>query len=265
MTAHQNRKPTKLMLVLGLFALIAAACGGTETVTTPQNASELSILAPEPVIEIGKAEPLAVESTDSTDVELADGEVTEQYASTQSAGHGLTLEEWGQNNGSSGSGDAPIGPGVEAIAWSDLIPAGMSSEDIYERFEERLLEVEFGSDEAEALYVEMEDAFDTEAVNPDLDGQKIRLAGFVAPLTYDNEVVTEFLLVPNFGACIHVPPPPPNQTVMVSVDRDNGLTTDEAWGAVWVEGTLTLDAAATELAPASYTITDATSGVYTDF
>lgn len=84
-------------------------------------------------------------------------------------------------------------------------------------------------------------------------------------MTYDEDIVTEFLLVPYFGACIHVPPPPPHQTVLVTVDRDSGLTIEAAWGAVWVAGTLKVSSATTDLATASYTITDATSGVYDDY
>ena len=50
-----------------------------------------------------------------------------------------------------------------------------------------------------------------------LDGQQVRLPGYIVPLEVSEEGrVTEFLLVPYFGACIHVPPPPPNQIVHVT-------------------------------------------------
>jgi len=109
----------------------------------------------------------------------------------------------------------------------------------------------------------MQAEFNPDAVNPDLDGEKILLAGFVAPLVYEDDRVTEFLLVPTFGACIHVPPPPPNQTIMVVVDQ--GLTLDESWGAVWVEGTMVISASTTDLANASYEIVNARSGAYEGF
>jgi uncharacterized protein len=41
--------------------------------------------------------------------------------------------------------------------------------------------------------------------------------GFMVPLEDDLNQVTEFLLVPYAGACIHVPPPPPNQIVYVKM------------------------------------------------
>jgi hypothetical protein len=36
--------------------------------------------------------------------------------------------------------------------------------------------------------------------------------GYMVPLEDNLREVTEFLLVPCPGACIHVPPPPPNQS-----------------------------------------------------
>jgi hypothetical protein len=54
------------------------------------------------------------------------------------------------------------------------------------------------------------------AAVPELNGQTICMPGFVLPLEYDGKKVTEFLLVPWVGACIHTPPPPPNQIVHVA-------------------------------------------------
>ena len=58
-----------------------------------------------------------------------------------------------------------------------------------------------------------------EAVNTELDGQNVRIPGYLLPLDFDGKKVTEFLLVPYVGACIHVPPPPPNQIVHVRPDE----------------------------------------------
>lgn len=52
-----------------------------------------------------------------------------------------------------------------------------------------------------------------------LAGKRVSIPGFMVPLEDDLEVVTEFLLVPYAGACIHVPPPPPNQIVYVKMDK----------------------------------------------
>jgi hypothetical protein len=50
-----------------------------------------------------------------------------------------------------------------------------------------------------------------------LQGKRISIPGFMVPLEDDAQEVTEFLLVPYAGACIHVPPPPPNQMVYVQL------------------------------------------------
>jgi len=52
-------------------------------------------------------------------------------------------------------------------------------------------------------------------VRSELNGSEVKIPGFVIPLEGDANTVTEFLLVPYFGACIHVPPPPPNQIIYV--------------------------------------------------
>ena len=76
--------------------------------------------------------------------------------------------------------------------------------------------------------------------NGELDGKKVRIPGYLLPLEFDGEQVTEFFLVPYVGACIHTPPPPPNQIVHVRTDRpfttDGGLYTP-----VWVDGTIRIE------------------------
>lgn len=68
------------------------------------------------------------------------------------------------------------------------------------------------------------------------DGGKVRIPGFMVPLEDNKQTVTEFLLVPNPQACIHIPPPPPNQQVLIRMQNQNGTKT--AFGPIWVEGTL---------------------------
>jgi hypothetical protein len=50
-----------------------------------------------------------------------------------------------------------------------------------------------------------------------LQDKRVSIPGFMVPLEDDAQEVTEFLLVPYAGACIHVPPPPPNQMVYVKL------------------------------------------------
>ena len=74
------------------------------------------------------------------------------------------------------------------------------------------------------------------AVVPELDGQRVKLPGYLLPLEFDDKKVTEFLLVPWFGACIHTPPPPPNQIVYVTMEEGYGNT--EQFAPVWVWGSM---------------------------
>jgi uncharacterized protein len=54
-----------------------------------------------------------------------------------------------------------------------------------------------------------------------LQGKQVSIPGFMVPLEDDDNEVTEFLLVPYAGACIHTPPPPPNQMVYVKMDHNS--------------------------------------------
>jgi uncharacterized protein len=95
------------------------------------------------------------------------------------------------------------------------------------------------------------------AVNKKLSEAKVKIPGFVVPLVIDdNGVVSEFFLVPYFGACIHVPPPPPNQIVYVKL-AGGGVRLGSQEDAYWVTGTLHTEINGTSLAKAAYTL-DAT-------
>jgi hypothetical protein len=90
-------------------------------------------------------------------------------------------------------------------------------------------------------------------VNPELDGLDVRLPGFIVPLELDADgKVTEFFLVPYFGACIHVPPPPPNQLVYVTIER--GLVLDSMYAAYWVTGRMSIAQRTTRLGASAYVL-----------
>jgi hypothetical protein len=68
------------------------------------------------------------------------------------------------------------------------------------------------------------------------NGQRVRIPGFIVPLEDFQEKAKEFLLVPYFGACVHTPPPPPNQMVLVKLS--GGPTRLALFDPVWIEGVL---------------------------
>lgn len=71
-----------------------------------------------------------------------------------------------------------------------------------------------------------------------LDGKEVRIPGFMVPLEDNMKNVAQFLLVPSPQACIHVPPPPPNQMVLVEMDGTEDAKVE--FGPIWIYGTLSL-------------------------
>ena len=85
------------------------------------------------------------------------------------------------------------------------------------------------------------------------DGLKIRLPGYTVPFEYGAKAeISEFLLVPYYGACLHAPPPPPNQTVFVKTE--DKIQLKDLSQAVWIEGVLRVETQTSDLADAAYTI-----------
>jgi hypothetical protein len=101
----------------------------------------------------------------------------------------------------------------------------------------------------------------SKAVNTSLDGMRVKLPGFIVPLAVDKQMRTsDFLLVPYFGACVHMPPPPPNQIVRVLMEKPLQLTS--MYEPVWVIGTMSAQSASTELATAAYTLAGKSIEIY---
>jgi hypothetical protein len=84
-----------------------------------------------------------------------------------------------------------------------------------------------------------------------LDGQQVKIPGYIVPLEVSDEGrTTEFLLVPYYGACIHVPPPPSNQ--IVHIVSEMGVRIEDLYQPYWIEGTMQVKASSSELADAGY-------------
>lgn len=142
-----------------------------------------------------------------------------------------------------------IGPEVyRTIEWDDLMPEG--EWDVYDRQYQSLFDLDKvpeGSAEDKMIQLGTFKTVD------ELDGQKIRLPGFMLPFEYaEYKKVSEFLLVPYFGACIHVPPPPPNQIVYV-VSKDP-VPVGDMWAPIWIKGTLRTERNVNEVGSAAYTL-----------
>ncbi|MCE0464667.1 DUF3299 domain-containing protein [Pseudomonas uvaldensis] len=135
------------------------------------------------------------------------------------------------------------------LAWSEMIPAGAPPE------VPNMTPLHDLSQMGNALAAESAPAAKQDLPNApvvkELDGQQIRLPGYIVPLEVSEEGrTTDFLLVPYFGACIHVPPPPSNQ--IVHVKSEVGVKLDELYQPYWVEGPMQVKPSTSELADAGY-------------
>lgn len=87
-------------------------------------------------------------------------------------------------------------------------------------------------------------------------GQNVKLPGYVVPLSTDDQgALTEFFFVPYFGACLHVPPPPPNQIVHVVLG--SSVPSPEMWNPQWLRGRLRAATTENALGGSAYVMEDA--------
>lgn len=162
---------------------------------------------------------------------------------------------------------------AEEIIWDDLMPAGEEAriEALYEAY---FLDLErqmrssqtqltapnrkrtqtidpFAIAEGSALdEMPQIGTFNTVA---ELNNRKIRIPAYIVPLDFNSkDSYKEFLLAPYFGACIHTPPPPPNQIIYVKANPPAKIK--DIWGAVWAEGILTTTRHENAVGSAAYTL-----------
>ena len=95
------------------------------------------------------------------------------------------------------------------------------------------------------LHQEGELARRNQMTNAELDGQTVRIPGYALPLEHKDTGVKELLLVPYVGACIHVPPPPANQIIYVSLKDPHTLKS--IYEPVWITGRLSIKATSQSL------------------
>lgn len=89
---------------------------------------------------------------------------------------------------------------------------------------------------------------------PELDGERVRIPGYVVPFDFrPGRRLTEFLFVPYMGACIHTPPPPPNQIVFVRTEQP--VRVKDIWAPYWIEGTLQTEKTESEIGDSAYALT----------
>ncbi|MDR1063613.1 MAG: DUF3299 domain-containing protein [Azoarcus sp.] len=137
----------------------------------------------------------------------------------------------------------------QEIRWEALAPASWNPASVFEGF--NLDDIDDGSPQAIQLMQQFLEKWNEAPANPEMDGKRVKLPGFVAPLDFgEGRKLREFLLVPYFGACIHVPPPPANQIVFVQVGEPvDGIGSMDA---VWVYGQIQIERTDTQSGVSGY-------------
>jgi hypothetical protein len=128
------------------------------------------------------------------------------------------------------------------ITWDDLIPADVP-------YGEIIGEGEMNEEQDTWLPVFDENA---SKLNPDLNGALVKIPGYIVPFEQSTSGVISFILVPYVGACIHTPPPPPNQ--LIFVETNIPWRQDNLWDAVWVTGNISHEVQTTDIAETGYAL-----------
>ncbi|WP_020584426.1 DUF3299 domain-containing protein [Endozoicomonas elysicola] len=140
--------------------------------------------------------------------------------------------------------EPPKAPPVKEINWDDLMPP--VDEEIVRKYEAG----EISQVEAIDYIVKL-----GKVPVKDMDQQRVKIPGYLVPLNIGkDQSATELLLVPTMGACVHVPPPPPNQTIFVRYDK--GIKVTEAgYTPYWLEGVIRVENNTSEYTDVVYAIT----------
>ena len=142
---------------------------------------------------------------------------------------------------------------ITTLYWEDLIPddfvqpenpfATMTQEEV-----DKLLD---GSDESNARLNQLQEEFNYAPVVDELDGKRVKIPAYVTPLEFDGQTkMSEFLLVPYVGACLHTPPPPANQ--VVHANSDEVVEFKNIYDPIWAIGTIRAETVQSDLAESGY-------------
>lgn len=160
----------------------------------------------------------------------------------------------------------------KTVEWVDLMPkedlnALLAPPSYVTDVEDGSFEDEISNQIQNALGAASDDRYQQALVStriiPEMEGQAIRIPGFIVPLEFsDEQTITQFFLVPFFGACIHVPPPPPNQIIFVNYPK--GLKLDALYDPFWISGVLKTTLVENEMATAAYSMQMQSFEAYTE-
>jgi hypothetical protein len=146
-----------------------------------------------------------------------------------------------------------IGSAYKEVEWDELMPEGWRKKVILELTRMRRYgSLTDGDPRADEAYARLKKTWDAAPPTKTYIGKPIRIAGYVVPLDAERMQSSEFLLVPYFGACIHSPPPPANQIILIKPPKGSRFRTMDA---IWVEGILTEGKTSSEVGTSTYVLT----------
>lgn len=181
-------------------------------------------------------------SGDKAKVELARAEPGKSDSSYE-LGEKLPAEGVGKSKGK-----ANFDPAYPELDWDSLIPAGWDPMAAFKGL--NLAKMKDSDPKAMEALDKMKKAWSEAPVESGLSGKKVRIAGFAVPLEQSDKAVSELLLVPYFGACIHTPPPPANQIIHVKLK--NKVPAVGAMQPYWVWGELKVARTSSSMGDAGY-------------
>ena len=146
-----------------------------------------------------------------------------------------------------------IGSAYKEVEWDELMPEGWRKKVILELTRMRRYgSLTDGDPRADEAYARLKKTWDAAPPTKTYIGKPIRIAGYVVPLDAERMQSSDFLLVPYFGACVHSPPPPANQIILIKPPKGSRFRTMDA---IWVEGILTEGKTSSEVGTSTYILT----------
>lgn len=127
---------------------------------------------------------------------------------------------------------------AKEIDWAALIPEDLRPDVLLDQYSAG--EISDDDPRTQQLLDKLNALRSQAPVVPALEGQRVKLPGFVVPLEMDATKIDQFLLAPSYGACIHVPPPPANQTIHV-LTREGKAFEGQLFDTVWVTGSMRVE------------------------
>ena len=149
----------------------------------------------------------------------------------------------------------------QEITWDQLIPKDWQPDRSLSMLVKRTGLLDDSDPAVIRLMEKIREVWDRAPTISELNGKKIRIAGYAVPLDTTPEVTKSMLLVPYFGACVHSPPPPANQIIFGQSLKPLRV---EMMSAVWLNGTLKTVSKKTDMGVSGYQLDIAKIEAYRD-